>query len=230
VLPVASSVSRWRSASSTSGTSRSASARSSSAIASSTPSSPDEHAGDDVVAGGDDVVVVVHVLVSSGGVVASWRRGERPTGCRRRLDAVALRPNGRLRTAGWRPTPAARYPSRSPFVGRRQPGPLAQLAEHRTFNPLVAGSSPARPTKDVTARTCGAAWSARHPVKVEVAGSNPVRSARGRSSVAGRVASLGRVRREVGASAEAAERAPVRPAAAASAAAGSGSSVGRAHD
>ncbi len=68
-------------------------------------------------------------------------------------------------------------------------GPLAQLAEHRTFNPLVAGSSPARPTgrgdrvgrprpKHDPARTCGAVWSARHPVKVEVAGSNPVRSAR----------------------------------------------------
>src|SRR5690348_8991250 len=25
-------------------------------------------------------------------------------------------------------------------------GPLAQLVEHRTFNPLVAGSTPARPT------------------------------------------------------------------------------------
>src|SRR5690606_5459614 len=28
----------------------------------------------------------------------------------------------------------------------RQPGSLAQSVEHRTFNPLVAGSNPARPT------------------------------------------------------------------------------------
>ena len=28
-------------------------------------------------------------------------------------------------------------------------GPLAQVVEHRTFNPKVAGSSPARPTMDV---------------------------------------------------------------------------------
>ena len=33
---------------------------------------------------------------------------------------------------------------------KEQHGPLAQLAEQRTFNPLVAGSSPARPTRKGT--------------------------------------------------------------------------------
>jgi hypothetical protein len=31
-------------------------------------------------------------------------------------------------------------------VGGKQVGTLAQLVEQRTFNPLVAGSNPARPT------------------------------------------------------------------------------------
>ena len=45
--------------------------------------------------------------------------------------------------------PGAREPSG--ILGARasgRPGPLAQLAEQRTFNPLVQGSSPWRPTPD----------------------------------------------------------------------------------
>ncbi len=41
---------------------------------------------------------------------------------------------------------AARFSATSPEVPER--GTLAQLVEQRTFNPLVAGSNPARPTKN----------------------------------------------------------------------------------
>ncbi len=34
------------------------------------------------------------------------------------------------------------------LCAKEQHGPLAQLAEQRTFNPRVAGSRPARPTRD----------------------------------------------------------------------------------
>ena len=37
-------------------------------------------------------------------------------------------------------------------------GTLAQLVEQRTFNPLVAGSSPARPTNIFKATLCHAKW------------------------------------------------------------------------
>jgi hypothetical protein len=35
------------------------------------------------------------------------------------------------------------------FLGRQSSGPVAQLVEHRTFNAVVAGSSPARLTKNL---------------------------------------------------------------------------------
>ena len=38
----------------------------------------------------------------------------------------------------------------SPWIVLDCNGPLAQLVEQRTFNPLVAGSNPARPTIEST--------------------------------------------------------------------------------
>ena len=38
---------------------------------------------------------------------------------------------------------------------KEQHGPLAQLAEQRTFNPRVAGSSPARPTRKASNNVLG---------------------------------------------------------------------------
>ena len=38
---------------------------------------------------------------------------------------------------------------------KEQHGPLAQLAEQRTFNPRVAGSSPARPTRKASTKVLG---------------------------------------------------------------------------
>jgi len=38
----------------------------------------------------------------------------------------------------------------NPVYNLRLVGSLAQLVEQRTFNPLVAGSSPARPTRQTS--------------------------------------------------------------------------------
>ena len=48
----------------------------------------------------------------------------------------------------WSIAPCGRIQS-PPCIGLpwSQPGPLAQMAEHRTFNPGVGGSIPPRPTK-----------------------------------------------------------------------------------
>src|SRR5882672_10478156 len=47
---------------------------------------------------------------------------------------------------------------------QRRPGPLAQLVEHWTFNPLVAGSNPARPT--IQTRSIPDAWVTVYTVRV----------------------------------------------------------------
>lgn len=50
------------------------------------------------------------------------------------------------------------------------PGPLAQLAEQRTFNPRVVGSSPTVPTvfSQVIPVVCGRRWAARSGLKMGV--------------------------------------------------------------
>ena len=69
-------------------------------------------------------------------------------------------------------------------LSRRQHGFESRWghAHHPASRP---GARSARPRGLARARSRGAAWSARHPVKVEVAGSNPVGTARRRRSGAG---------------------------------------------
>src|SRR6185503_11491232 len=77
----------------------------------------------------------------------------RPT-AQRRLVPLDVEPAGEserrlrahlrtLRAARLRVLIAAGAPQRAAILA---PGPLAQLAEQRTFNPRVVGSSPTRPT------------------------------------------------------------------------------------
>ena len=66
---------------------------------------------------------------------------EEPTEARRQLEA----PSGPLSHA--RSTAAARSGERAPPRLHSPGGPLAQLVEQGTFNPKVAGSNPARPTR-----------------------------------------------------------------------------------
>ena len=98
------------------------------------------------------------------------------------------------------------------FGERRRPSPMlsgSPTAKDAVGHPPSSSSGPGRRpfkavarvriplgARSVHARSCGAAWSARHPVKVEVAGSNPVRTARA-GVVAG---SLGQVAQLVRAS------------------------------
>jgi hypothetical protein len=70
-------------------------------------------------------------------------------------------------------SPTAKTPWAQPPPSSRGPGRCPFKAVTRVRIPLGAR----------TAWSCGAAWSARHPVKVEVAGSNPVRTAPGRTLV-----------------------------------------------
>ena len=76
-------------------------------------------------------------------------------------------------------SPTAKTPWAQPPPSSRGPGRCPFKAVTRVRIPLGAR----------TAWSCGAAWSARHPVKVEVAGSNPVRTAPGRTRVRPRAGS-----------------------------------------
>ena len=65
---------------------------------------------------------------------------------------------------------------------QRGPAPIVQRPRTPAFHAGNTGSNPVGGTKDGTAPdvppwSCGAVWSARWPVKPEVAGSNPVRTA-----------------------------------------------------
>ena len=67
-------------------------------------------------------------------------------------------------------------PGRSRAVGYRL-GSRSRVGGRKAFGPASAAAQSHRRLLPATG-TCGAAWSARRPVKPEVAGSNPVRSAR----------------------------------------------------
>ena len=65
---------------------------------------------------------------------------------------------------------------------QRGPAPIVQRPRTPAFHAGNTGSNPVGGTKDGTTPdvppwSCGAVWSARRPVKPEVAGSNPVRTA-----------------------------------------------------
>ena len=66
-------------------------------------------------------------------------------GCRIRPETGTKR---RIQRAGLRPYRYDSPPSgaQRPTAGMPEYGPLAQLVEHLTFNQVVAGSIPARPT------------------------------------------------------------------------------------
>ena len=83
---------------------------------------------------------------------AARRRRTMPTRCARKasISRRCRRSSRAITTDAHRPGPRViRGLRRSPPSGYNAPapgGPLAQLVEQRTFNPLVAGSNPARPT------------------------------------------------------------------------------------
>src|SRR5690349_181364 len=70
------------------------------------------------------------------GRLAGWRRATRRVRRARSARPRSSRPSGRR-------------PRKRPLYS--PPGPLAQLVEQGTFNPKVAGSSPARPIQEVPA-------------------------------------------------------------------------------
>jgi hypothetical protein len=82
-------------------------------------------------------------------------------------------------SAGWGATPSVAARSGPAGGGGDEPGgPARGRPTKGTYSCLPRALDVGRGKGDFANWTCGAVWSARRPVKPEVAGSNPVRSAR----------------------------------------------------